>query len=198
MKVKNFLKSLKFSSKQIKTFRISVFNNLSSYSFFSSCVRPAQTGSMGHDIFNLNNHAMKQNTKNGWQSASVLKLPMMLFFGMLLAVSTFSYGQTTNNLPLARMTHDNSITIRSGLNDTYQIHMEHFGFTSTQEAVTYFQSRDVNYINFTVVDVNTVLMQFDVTNPAVANWTIADWNQALATRAASSAPRSLTPVSTGN
>ena len=166
--------------------------------FFGNA-HPSQIGRMGQDTFNLNNHVMKQNTQNGWQSASVLKLPMMLFFGMLLAVSTFSYGQTgTNNLPMARMTHDNNITIRSGLNDTYQIHMEHFGFTSTQEAVSYFQSRDVNYINFTVVDVNTVLMQFDVTNPAVANWTIADWNQALATRAANAAPRALTPVSTGN
>lgn len=135
---------------------------------------------------------MKQNTKNWCQRASVFQLPMMLFFGMLLAASTFSYAQTTtNDLPLARMTHDNSITIRTGLNDTYKIHIGHFGFTSTQEAVSYFQARDVDHISFTVVDVNTVLMQFDLTDPAVTNWTIADWNQALATRAANSAPRAM-------
>ncbi len=199
MKVINFLKSTTFFCKQRTIYRFAVLRSQLTHKFFFDGLHSSQKGSMEQDTFNLNNHAMKQNTKSWWQSASVLQLPMMLFFGMLLTASTFSYAQTsTNNLPMARMTHDNSITIRSGLNETYQIHMGHFGFASTQEAVSYFQARDVNYINFTVVDVNTVLMQFDLTNPAVANWTIADWNQALATRAASAAPRSLNPISTGN
>lgn len=192
MKVNHFPKSIEILKKQRSFFGSSSITAVCIYILFSRRAHLAHTGSEERDFFNLNNHAMKQNTKNWCQRASVFQLPMMLFFGMLLAASTFSYAQTTtNDLPLARMTHDNSITIRTGLNDTYKIHIGHFGFTSTQEAVSYFQARDVDHISFTVVDVNTVLMQFDLTDPAVTNWTIADWNQALATRAANSAPRAM-------
>ncbi len=192
MKVNRFPKSIEILKKQGSFFSAFLIAAIRSNNLLSRRAHLAHTGSEGRDFFNLNNHAMKQNTKNWWQRASVFQLPMMLFFGMLLAASTFSYAQTTtNDLPLARMMHDNSITIRTGLNDTYKIHIGHFGFTSTQEAVSYFQAREVDHISFTVVDVNTVLMQFDLTDPAVTNWTIADWNQALATRAANSTPRVL-------
>ena len=134
---------------------------------------------------------MNQNKKDWRQSVSIPKLPLMLLVGILISAGTFSFAQTSANMPMARMMHDNSITIRTGLNETYKIPIGHLGFTSTQEATAYFQARDVDYIDFTVVDVNTVLMQFDLNNPAVANWTLADWNQALATRAASASPRPL-------
>lgn len=134
---------------------------------------------------------MNQNKKGWRQSVFVSKFPLMLLVGILISAGTFSFAQTNANIPMARMMHDNSITIRTGLNGTYKIPIGHMGFTSTQEAVDYFQARDVDYIDFTVVDVNTVLMEFDLNDPAVANWTLADWNKALATRAENVPPRPL-------
>jgi len=92
---------------------------------------------------------------------------------------------------MARMMLDNSVTVRTGLNATYKIPVGHFGFATTQEATAYFQTRDVDYIDFVVVDVNTVLMEFELTNSAVASWTFSDWMTALDNRAASVSPRTL-------
>jgi hypothetical protein len=162
-----------------------------SYNLFSFRENHSYKGGIGRGFFNLNNHAMKEN-KSGWrQSVSISKLPKMLLLGIMLAMGTFSFSQTNSNAPIARMMLDNSVTIRSGLHATYKIPMAHFGFASQQEAVAYFQSRDVNYIDFVVFDEETVFMNFDLTNPAVANWTLADWKQALTTRADNTTPRVL-------
>ena len=134
---------------------------------------------------------MKKNQSDWRHSVSISKLPKMLLFGILLAMSSFSFSQTNANAPMARMMLDNSITIRTGLNATYKIPVGHFGFASSEEAVAYFQTRDVDYINFVVVDEYTVLMNLDLNNPAVANWTLSDWKQALTARANSSTPRTL-------
>ena len=136
---------------------------------------------------------MKENKSNWRQSVSISELPKMLLFGILLAVSSLSFAQTNanDNAPIARMMLDNSVTIRTGLNATYKIPVGHFGFASIQEAVAYFQARDVDYINFVVLDEYTVLMNLDLNNPAVANWTLSNWKQALVARADSSSPRTL-------
>ena len=136
---------------------------------------------------------MKQNKSNWRQFVSISKLPKMLLFGLILTISSFTYSQSngSTNVPLARMMHDNTITVRTGLHATYNIPCGHFGFATTQEAVAYFQAREVDYIDFVVVDVKNVQMHFDLTNPAVANWTIADWNLELDTRAANVSPRAL-------
>lgn len=136
---------------------------------------------------------MKQK-KNDWrQSVSILNLPKMLVLGVVFALSSLSFAQTSSNtnIPMARMTHNNSITIRTGLNATYKIPMGHFAFATTQEADAYFQTMSVDYITFSVIDIETVYMNFDLNHPAVAGWTLADWNQALATRAAAATPRAI-------
>ncbi len=163
------------------------------HTLFSCRDNQSYIGGIGHGFFNSNNHTMKQNKSNWRQSVSISKLPKMLLFGIILATSSVTFAQTaTPAAPhTARMLHNNSITVRTGLHDTYKISVGHFGFSSTQEAVTYFQTREVDYIDFVVVDQNTVLMQFDLTNPAVAGWTLADWNQALNTRAANVPARTL-------
>jgi hypothetical protein len=89
------------------------------------------------------------------------------------------------------MTLDNNVTIRTGLNGTYQVSIAHFGFSSKEEAEAYFLAREVDYIDFVVVNEEMVMMNFDLSNPTVANWTLAEWNQALVTRANNSAPRTL-------
>ncbi len=136
---------------------------------------------------------MKQNKNDWWQSVSIAKLSKRLLFGIFMAASSLTYAQSTEvvNVPLARMTHDNRITIRTGLNATYKIPMAHFGFATTQEAENYFQARSVDYITFRVIDVETVYMNFDLNHPNVANWTLTDWNQALAARARIASPRAL-------
>lgn len=136
---------------------------------------------------------MKEN-KSNWQSLSISKLPKMLLFGIVLAMSSFSFAQTNsvNHSGItARMMLDNNVMIRTGLNATYKISIAHFNFASDQEAAAYFQARDVNYIDFVVLDEHTVQMNFDLNNPAVANWTLADWKQALVVRADNSTPRTL-------
>ena len=162
------------------------------YTLFSGREIQTYRGGMEHDFFNSNNHTMKQNKGNWRQSVTISKLPKLLLFGIMIALSTFTFTQSGNtDVPLARMMHNNSVTIRTGLNETYKIPVGHFGFSTVQEAEAYFQARDVAYIDFVVVDVNTVLLQFDLDNPAVADWTLAEWNQALETRAATVAPREL-------
>jgi hypothetical protein len=161
------------------------------YTLFSCHGNQSYKGRDGHGFLNLNNHKMKENHGNWERRFSISKLPKMLLVGIFLAMGTFSYAQTNANTPMARMMLNNTITIRSGLNAQYKIPMGHFGFASQQEAVAYFQARDVNYIDFVVLDEETVLMNFDLTDPAVANWTLADWKQALATRASNTTPRTL-------
>ena len=111
----------------------------------------------------------------------------------MLATSSLSYSQTTVNATVhtARMTHDNNITIRTGLHETYKISIGHFDFTTTQEAVAYFQTREVSNINIVVTDQNTVLMNFNLNDPSLAGWTMADWNQVLDSRATNVSPRTL-------
>lgn len=163
------------------------------YMLFSHRDNQSYKGGAEHGFFNSNNHTMKQNKSNWRQGVTISKLPKMLLFGIIFAASSFTFAQTTvnTNVPMARMMHNNSVTIVSGLNATYKIPVGHFGFATTQEAEAYFQSRDVEYIEFVVVDVNTVLLQLDLNNPAVAGWTIADWNQALDNRAATVSPRAI-------
>ena len=133
-----------------------------------------------------------KTTKGNWRrSVSISILPKMFFLGAFIVLGSFSFAQTTGNEPLARMELSNNITIRTGLNPTYKIHMSHFGFDTKQEAEAYFLAIDVAYIDFVVLDESTVLMNFDLTDPAVSNWTLADWKQALATRASNSTPRPL-------
>ena len=163
-----------------------------SHAFFCREGRQSNSGNIGHSIFNSNIGTMEQN-KNDWrQNVAISKLLKTMFLGLFLTISSLSYSQSNANVATARMRHDNSISIRSGLHDTYKISMGHFGFSSTQEATTYFQARDVAYINFVVVDKNTLLMHFDINNPALASWTIADWELALESRASNSTPRPLT------
>ena len=133
---------------------------------------------------------MKEQRSNWRPRVSISKFSKTFLLGILLTVGSFSFAQT-NTSNFARMTTDNHVTIRTGLHASYQIPIGHFGFTSQQEAASYFAARDVNYISFVVVDTQTVQMNFDLTNPAVANWTIADWQQALVTRANNSTPRVL-------
>jgi hypothetical protein len=163
-----------------------------SYAVFCRRGRQSNSQNLKHGIFNSNNGTMNQNKSNWQQNVAPSKLLKTVFFGLFLAISSLSYSQSNANVADARMRHDNSISIRSGLHDTYKISMGHFGFSSTQEAITYFQTRNVDYINFVVVDKNTLLMHFDLNNPALAGWTIADWEQALESRAANSSPRPLT------
>ena len=137
---------------------------------------------------------MKEN-KNDWrQGVSIAKLPKIVLFGIIFTLGSLTFAQTSST-PMARMTSDNSITIRTGLHAVYTVSVGHLAFTSQQEAVAYFQAREVDYIDFVVIDVKNVQMHFDLTNPAVSSWTLADWNQALATRAANCAPRT---ISTSN
>lgn len=172
-------------------------HQFSNFSYTLFCCRDTQSyiGGIGHGFFNSNNYTMKQNKSNWRQRVSISKLPKMLLFGIVLTISSVSFSQSTGNgnapVHMARMMHDNTITIRTGLHATYNVPVAHLKFTTTQEAVAYFQARDVAYISFVVVDVKNVQMNFDLTNPAVANWTLADWNQALATRASNVAPRAL-------
>ena len=163
------------------------------YTLFSCRNYQSQRGRLGCGFFNLNNLAMKENKSDWRHGVSISKLPKMLLFGVLLAMSSFSFAQTNanTNAPMARMMLDNSVTVRTGLNATYKVPIGHFGFASSQEATAYFQARDVDYISFVVIDEHTVLMNFDLNNPAVANWTLSDWNQALVTRANNSTPRTL-------
>lgn len=162
------------------------------YTLLPSLERQSHEGGEEHGLFILNIHLMNQNERYWRPSVTISKLPKMLLFGIIFAASTLTYAQTGNTeVPVARMMHDNSVTIRTGLNETYKIPVGHFGFASTQEAQSYFQARDVDYIEFVVVDVNTVLLQLDLNNPAVAGWTIAEWNQALSARAANVSPRAL-------
>ena len=164
-----------------------------SYTLFSCRDNQSYIGGIGHGFFNLNKHTKKENKSNWRHLVSISKLPKMLLFGFILTISSFTYSQSngSTNVPLARMMHDNTITVRTGLHATYNIPCGHFGFATTQEAAAYFQAREVDYIDFVVVDVKNVQMHFDLTNPAVANWTLADWNQALDTRAANVSPRAL-------
>ncbi len=160
---------------------------------FCCCDRQFYNGGAEHDFFNLNNHIMKQNKSDWRQSVSISKLPKMLLLGVMLAASSLSFSQSSGSVstPTARMMLNNTITIRTGLHASYKIPCGHFGFPSTQEAVTYFQSREVDYIDFVVIDAKNVFMNLDLSNPAVANWTLSDWNQALDTRASNVSPRTL-------
>ena len=175
--------------------RMTARHQFSIFLYTLFCCRGYQSyiGGIGRGFFNLNNHTMKQNISNWRQRVSISKLPKMLLFGILLATSSVTFAQTTpaTTTPMARMMLDNSVTVRTGLNGTYKIPVGHFGFTTIQEAAAYFQARDIDYIDFIVVDLNTVLMQFDLTNAAVANWTLNDWMTALDNRAASVLPRTL-------
>jgi hypothetical protein len=187
-----FLRFLVISNSQNRmTNRHPFFNSL--HILFCCLVGQSHKGGEAQGFFNLNNHQMKKN-KNDWrQSVSIARLPKLLLFGIVFAASSLTYAQSNEivNVPLARMTHDNSITIRTGLNETYKIPMGHFGFATTQEAEAYFQARSLDYITFNVIDVETVYMNFDFNHPAVANWTLSDWNQALANRAANVSPRAI-------
>jgi hypothetical protein len=135
---------------------------------------------------------MKKNKSNWRQGVSISQLPKMLLLGIMLVASSLSFSQSTpgiGNLPMARMMDDNTLTIRTGLHAAYKVPCGHFAFGSKQEAIAYFQSREVDYINFVVIDAETVQMNFDLNNPAVSAWTLSDWNLALAARAATVAPR---------
>jgi len=158
------------------------------YTLFSCCDNQSYKGRFDHGFFNLNNHKMKENHGNWRSNLSISKLPKVFLLGMFMVIGSMSFAQTTSH---ARMDLSHNITIRTGLHATYEIHMEHFGFATKQDAEAYFLSLDVAYIDFVVVDEGKVLMNFDLTNPAVANWTLADWEQALATRASNSIPRPL-------
>lgn len=154
------------------------------YTFFSCRDQQSYKGGLGHGFFNLNNQIMKKNKSDWRQSVSISKLPKMFLLGIMLVASSLSFSQSS-----ARMTDDNSVTVRTGLHASYTINCPHFAFESKQEAVAYFQSREVDYISFVVIDAETVQMNFDLNDPAVASWTMADWQLALDNRAANSAPR---------
>lgn len=158
------------------------------------CRRGIQSNSGNVELgtYNSNNGTMEQINSNFQQNVALSKLLKTIFFGVFLTISSLSYSQSNANVANARMTHDNKISIKSGLHDTYKISMGHFGFSSTQEAIAYFQERDVDYINFEVVDKKTVLMHLDLNNSALAGWTIVDWEQALQSRATNSSPRPIT------
>lgn len=171
-----------------------------SYTFNSMLCRFAApyTGGESDGIFNLNNHTMKENRGNWTQRVSISKLPKILLLGILLAASFGTFAQNAGSTsaaqqepPMARMMLDNTITVRTGLNAEYKIPMSHFGFESVAEANAYFNARQTNYVTFIVQDVNTAIMQLDLTNPAVQGWTISDWMNVLNTRAANSSPRTL-------
>jgi len=159
------------------------------YKLFSNHDSASYKGGFGRGELISNNHKMKNTNSNWRQSVSISRLPKMLLLGILLVMGSLSFAQT--NTSSARMTLDNNVTIRTGLYASYEISIAHFGFTSKQEAETYFSERSVDYIEFDVVDESKVLMNFDLNNPEVANWTLADWKEALANRANNSAPRPL-------
>lgn len=163
------------------------------YTLFSCRDNQSYIGGIGHGLFNSNIDTMKKNKSNWRQRVSISKLPKMLLLGILLVTSSVTFAQSTSaaNAPMARMTLDNKVTVRTGLNDTYKVSVGHFGFTDTQDATAYFQTRAVPYIHFIVVDANNVLMQFDLTNAATAGWTFNDWMTALDNRASNVAPRPL-------
>ncbi|MFK7784398.1 MAG: hypothetical protein AB8B56_04730 [Crocinitomicaceae bacterium] len=158
------------------------------YTLFSYRDNESCKGRLGHGFFNQINHAMKKNNKDCRSNLSISKLPKLFLLGVFVAIGSMSFAQTSSH---ARMDLSHNVTIRTGLHASYEIHMEHFGFATKQDAEAYFLSLDVAYIDFVVVDEGKVLMNFDLTNPAVTNWTLADWQQALATRASNSTPRPL-------
>lgn len=164
-----------------------------SYTLFSCRDNQSYIGGIGHGFLNLNKHTMKENKSNWRHLVSISKLPKVLLFGIVLVLNSVTFAQTitVSTPPMARMMHDNTITVRTGLHETYNIPCGHFRFATIQEATAYFQEREVDYINFVVIDVKNVQMHFDLTNPSVANWDLADWNQALDTRAANVLPRTL-------
>jgi hypothetical protein len=166
------------------------------YTLFSCRERQSYKGGGYHGFSNLNNYIMKKNKSNWRQSVSISKLPKMLLLGIMLFASSLTFSQSTGNanapvLPMARMMHNNAITIRTGLHASYIVPCGHFAFQSTQDAVAYFQTREVDYIHFVVIDTQNVYMNLDLTDPAVSSWTLADWNQALTVRAGSVAPRAI-------
>lgn len=137
---------------------------------------------------------MNHNTNNLRQRVSIFMIPKMLLVGIMMAVSSVTFSQTTpasNGPSFARMTIENSVTIRSGLHEVYKISMNHFAFASTLEAKAYFEAREVDFMTFEVADANTVFLKFDLKNSAVANWTISEWMTALDKRAGKFPPRTL-------
>ena len=189
-----FLQFLVISNSQNRvTTRLQFSTFLST--LFSCCDIQSYIGGNGHGLFNLKISKMKQTKSNWRQRVSISKLPKIVLLGILLATNTVTLAQSTsatNPPPMARMTLDNSVTVRTGLNDTYKVPVGHFGFVDSQEATAYFQTRDVPFIHFIVLDANTVLMQLDLTNAATVGWTFSDWMTALDNRASSVSPRVLT------
>ncbi len=130
---------------------------------------------------------MKENHGNWRIRLSISKLPNTFLLGLFIVMGSISFAQA----PGARMTLNNEVVVRTGLNPSYEIYIGHFKFATKQEAEAYFQPLNVPYINFVVLDKAKVQMNFDLTNPAVANWTLSDWQQALSARASNSTPRPL-------
>lgn len=118
--------------------------------------------------------SVRQN--NLQQISAISNLSTLLLVGIIIAASSSSFSQSTEcaNISTEQMSHDSAFTIRTGLYKKQKISIDHLDFSSNREAEVCFLKRKVDYIDFTLVDLN---------RPALASWRMIESMQTLDARA---------------